>query len=250
MCFSASAFHHQAPATLDQTSSSHSCSDDWCCSGYYPNRNPVPRSLFPPLALTTRVAGAVYTEIDFGQTLIWNLVKPKYDWSNLDPTFDSPYHALMSKHNQFTFLSKQHLINKYIQNNFVVCDRQGHHIGHRLQAHQLPGTQPATVVGDVTDPTCRLVATSSPCTSSSSNTTSSLQLLCNFHADVSSRFKPSHCNCVADRTLSKTNCHATIMQLSRRRLTTMEPSNHTQSTVTSTSHHASNCHANQAPLQP
>ena len=28
MCFSASAFHHQAPATLDQTSSSHSCSDD------------------------------------------------------------------------------------------------------------------------------------------------------------------------------------------------------------------------------
>ena len=26
---------------------------------------------------------------------IWNLVKPKHDWSNLDPTFDSPYHALM-----------------------------------------------------------------------------------------------------------------------------------------------------------
>ena len=142
VCFSASALHHQAPATLDQTSSSHSCSDDWCCSGYYPNRNPVPRSLFPPLALTTRVAGAVYTEIDFGQTLIWNLVKPKYDWSNLDPTFDSLYHALMSKHNQFTFLSKQHLINKYIQNNFVVCDRQGHH--HRPPSPSTPATGDAT----------------------------------------------------------------------------------------------------------
>ena len=95
-------------------------------------------------------------------------------------------------------------------------------IGHRLQAHQLPGTQPATVVGDVTDPTCRLVATSSSCTSASSNTPSSLQLLCNFHADVSSRFKPSHCNCVVDRTLSKTNCHATIMQLSRSRLLSLQ----------------------------
>jgi hypothetical protein len=51
-----------------------------------------------------------------------------------------------------------------------------------------------------------------------------MQLLCNFHADVSSRFKPSHCNCVAARTLSKTNCHATIMQLLCRRLLSLPAS--------------------------